>query len=113
MLNDGHQNITVIDTLDECKEDEEEREREAFYEVLQEVKPNADRGYKIVITSRPEPDILPGINWTERCWSECGKDIGGWGYPVACSHNAPQSNTIQEMARGGQKGDWGYSFEAV
>ena len=34
-----------------------ERERQAFYETLQEVKAKADGAYAIFIASRPEPDI--------------------------------------------------------
>jgi Cdc6-like AAA superfamily ATPase len=57
ILNDGQQNFIVIDALDECKEDEVERERKGFYETLQELKSNVDGDYKIFIASRPEPDI--------------------------------------------------------
>jgi Cdc6-like AAA superfamily ATPase len=57
MLSDGPPNFIVIDALDECKQDEEERERQCFYEALQEIKSNAEGLYKFFIASRPEPDI--------------------------------------------------------
>jgi ankyrin repeat domain-containing protein 50 len=57
MLNDAHQDFIVIDALDECAEQEEEREREAFFEVWREVKCMCDGAYNIFIASRREPDI--------------------------------------------------------
>lgn len=57
MLNDGPPNFIIIDALDECRETEEERERQAFYEALEEIKSNSEGHYKFFIASRPEPDI--------------------------------------------------------
>lgn len=57
MLSDDPPDFIIIDALDECKEDEGERERQAFYEALQEIKSNAEGRYKFFIASRPEPDI--------------------------------------------------------
>ena len=57
MLNDTYQDFIVIDALDECTEQEGEREREAFFDVLREVKCICDGAYNIFIASRPEPDI--------------------------------------------------------
>ena len=45
MLNDGPKTFLVIDALDECKEHDNERERTAFYEALQELKSNTDGKY--------------------------------------------------------------------
>ncbi len=57
MLSNISTDFIVIDALDEFKEDENEQERQAFFEVLQEIKSAAVGEYKIFITSRPEPYI--------------------------------------------------------
>jgi hypothetical protein len=47
----------VIDALDECRADEEEQQRDYFYEALREVESKVEGIYKIFIASRPEVDI--------------------------------------------------------
>lgn len=57
MLSSSSRDFIVIDALDECKEEDGEREREAFFEALANVKTSATGSYCIFITSRPELDI--------------------------------------------------------
>lgn len=57
-INDGSsKNFIVIDALDECKKDETDRERTAFFDVLGQLIDATATAYNIFITSRPEPDI--------------------------------------------------------
>ncbi|KAG8752573.1 hypothetical protein FRC14_006936 [Serendipita sp. 396] len=65
LLDDGSKYFIVIDALDECREEEEEHERELFFEALQEIVSSASSRYAIFIASRPEIDIgqnLTGLN---------------------------------------------------
>lgn len=50
-------NYIIIDALDECKEEEGDRERAAFFDALTELKNAATGCFNIFITSRPEADI--------------------------------------------------------
>lgn len=57
LLSGPSKSYLVIDALDECKEEEGDRERRAFFDALTEVKGSATGPYNIFITSRPETDI--------------------------------------------------------
>jgi hypothetical protein len=57
LLSGPPKDYLVIDALDECKEDEGDRERKMFFDALTEMKGSATGSYNIFITSRPETDI--------------------------------------------------------
>jgi ankyrin repeat domain-containing protein 50 len=57
MLNQDTLSFIVIDALDECRADEEEQQRDYFYEALRGVESKVEGNYKIFIASRPEMDI--------------------------------------------------------
>jgi hypothetical protein len=47
----------VIDAVDECKEEADERERTLFFDALRELNASVPEKLKVFITSRLEPDI--------------------------------------------------------
>jgi hypothetical protein len=57
LLSDAPKDFLVIDALDECKEEEGDRERTMFFEALHEIKGWVSGPCSIFITSRPEADI--------------------------------------------------------
>ncbi|KAG8849703.1 hypothetical protein FRB91_009667 [Serendipita sp. 411] len=57
IMNYGPKYFIAIDALDECKEEEEEHERESFFEALQEIISSTTGRYSVFIASRPEIDI--------------------------------------------------------
>ncbi|KAG8752411.1 hypothetical protein FRC14_007052 [Serendipita sp. 396] len=61
LFEDGSKYFIVIDALDECREEEEEHERELFFEALQEIVSSASGRYSIFIASRPEVDISQNL----------------------------------------------------
>jgi hypothetical protein len=57
LLGDNSKDFVVIDALDECREEETNRERRAFLEALAELRDAVPGKYKLFITSRAETDI--------------------------------------------------------
>ncbi|KAG8820239.1 hypothetical protein FRC17_010213 [Serendipita sp. 399] len=62
VLNNGCKYFIAIDALDECKEEENEHEREYFFESLQEIISSTTGRYSIFIASRPEVDIRRSLS---------------------------------------------------
>jgi hypothetical protein len=57
LLSGPSNDYLVIDALDECREEEGDRQRKAFFDALTEMKGSTTGSYNIFITSRPETDI--------------------------------------------------------
>lgn len=62
-LNNGSSaDFIVVDALDECLEQGSNREREAFFDMLSQLKGATVGTYNIFISSRPEPDIRSAMS---------------------------------------------------